>query len=190
VGELFTSFDDAWSHFVAREEPLESFFDQFPEDDSVEAEGWVVVPPTDVKREVLRLQAALEDVPGLEPIPQHFLHVWLRGRDGADVEALARGDPFPLAYRNVNCFHTAVFVEAQAQQLEDVAAPPEFLPHMTIAVVRGRPEVAPVRAAVTPLRDTDLGTHVVDELTRIAFPAGRTTVLQPWSVIERRSLRR
>ena len=190
MGELFTSFDDAWSHFVAREEPLESFFDQFPEDDSVEAEGWLIVPPTEVKREVRRLQAALENVAGLEPIPEHFLHVWLRGRHGADVEALAQANPFPVVYRNVNCFPTAVVVEAQAQQLEDVAAPPDFLPHMTIAVIRGRPEVAPVRAAVTPLRDTDLGTHVVDELARIAFPAGRTTVLQPWSVIERRSLRR
>ena len=188
MGELFTSFDDAWAHFVARDQPLESFFDQFPEEDD-EGEGWLIIPPPEVKREVLRLQAELEDVPGLEPSPHHFLHVWVRGQHGPDVEALAEGGPFELSYRRVNCFPTAVVVEAHAESLESVDAPDWFLPHLTIAVVRGAPDPNPVRDAVVPLRDADLGTTVVDELVYVRFPLSRSTVLQPWTVTERRSLR-
>jgi hypothetical protein len=189
VGELFTSFDAAWSHFLQRSEPLESFFDQFPEDEAYELDGWLIIPPPDVKREALRLQGSLEEVAALEPIPHHFLHVWLRGASGVDVEALADGEPFRLAYSKVNCFHTAVVVEAHAARLGEVAAPPEFLPHMTIAVIRGEPDAEPVRDAVLPLRDADLGATVVDELTHVRMPASRTTVLQPWTVSGRRALR-
>jgi 2'-5' RNA ligase len=186
--ELFTSFDQAWDHFLARTEPLESFFYQFPEEDT-EGEGWLIVPPPEVKREVLRLQGELEDVPGLELIPHHFLHVWLGRQHGPDVEELAGGGPFELAYRKASCFHTAVFVEAHAERLDEVDSPDTYLPHLTIAVARGAPDVQPVRDAVVPLRDGDLGTTLVDELVYARFPMSRSTVLQPWTVIERLPLR-
>ena len=188
MGDLFTTFDDAWQHFLAREEPLESFYDQFP-DEETDGEGWLVVPPPEVKREVLRLQAELEDVPGLEPIPHHFLHVWLGGRQGLDIEQLTEAGPFELAYPHVGCFHTAVFVEAHSERFEEVEAPEDYLPHLTIAVMRDAPDVGPVRDAVVPLRDADVGTVVVDEIVYARFPLSKTTVLQPWTVVERRSLR-
>lgn len=185
---LFTSFDDAWEHFLARDEPLESFFDQFPEEDT-EGEGWLIVPPPEVKREVLRLQGKLEEIAALDLSPHHFLHVWLGPQHGPDIEALAEGGPFELAYRNVGCFPTAVFVEAHAERFDEVDAPDTYLPHLTIAVVRGAPDVRPVRDAVVRLRDVDLGRVVVDELAYVRFPLSRSTVLQPWTVIERRPLR-
>ncbi len=33
MGELFTSFDESWSHFLGREEPLECMFDWLPEEE-------------------------------------------------------------------------------------------------------------------------------------------------------------
>ena len=190
MGELFTSFDDAWSHFLRRTDALESFFDQFPDDDAFELEGWLIVPPPEVKREALRLQAELEEVAGLEIVPHHFLHVWLNGPHGAAVHEVAEGGPFDVVYGNVNCLHTAVVVEAWSERLDAVVAPPTFLPHMTIAVVRGSPPVDPVRDAVVPLRSAACGRGVVRELVRVRVPAGRDTVLQPWRVIERLRLRR
>ena len=185
MGEWFTSFEDAWAHFVARDEPLESFFDQFEDEPGVEAEGWLIVPSPDVKREALRVQAALEDVAGLELVPHHFLHVWIRGTShGPDPSELAEEAPFELEYRGLTCFHTAVVVEAWSEAFDRVSAPPTFLPHMTLAVVRGEPDPEPVRAAVVPLRDVALGSQVVRQLVRVRFPAAKTTVLQPWSVID------
>ena len=35
-----------------------------------------------------------------------------------------------------------------------------------------------------------LGSFVVDELVRVQVPASRTTILQPWTVVERGSLLR
>ena len=59
MATLFTSFEDAWSDFLARTDPLESFFDQFPDDEEFVAEGLLVVPPGDVKRAAQRVQEAL-----------------------------------------------------------------------------------------------------------------------------------
>ena len=94
MGEWFTSFDDAWSSFLARSEPLESFFDEFPEDPSSVGEGWLIVPPTEIKHEAMRLLAELEGIPGLVAVPAHFFHVWLRGEHGPDLEPLLELGPF------------------------------------------------------------------------------------------------
>jgi hypothetical protein len=185
VGEWFTSFDEAWAHFVARAEPLESFFDQFEDDLDAVAEGWLIVPPPEVKREALRVQGALEDVPGLELVPHHFLHVWIRGTShGPDPDELAERAPFDVAYSRLNCFHNAVVVEVESRAFDEVAAPPTFLPHMTVAVVRGTPATEPVREAVEPLRDVDLGTAVARQLVRVGFPASKTTIFEPWTVLD------
>ena len=192
MGEWFTSFDDAWASFLAREEPLESFFDEFPDDPEFVTEGWVVVPPPAVKREALRVQPALE-LPELRIVPHHFLHAWLRsvhGGHGPDLEQLLQLTPFEVRVARVNCFHTAVVAEVEADALAGVSAPATFLPHLSLAYVDTPIDPQPVRDAVAPLRDTELGAFVVDELVRVRVPAARTTILQPCAVVERARLRR
>jgi hypothetical protein len=190
VGERFTSFDDAWSSFLSRSEPLESFFDEFPQDPSSLAEGWVIVPPAAVKHEALRLQAELERIPGLVPVPEHFFHVWLRGEHGPDLEPLLELGPFSLSLARLNCFHTAVVAEVDSPGIEGLDAPDTFLPHLSLAYVERPIGSQPVREALVPFRELSLGTFIVDELVRVRLPAGRTSVLQPWTVVERASLRR
>jgi len=190
VGEWFTSFDDAWSSFLARTEPLESFFDEFPEDPSSLAEGWVIVPPPEIKHEALRLQAELEGIPGLVAVPEHFFHVWLRDEHGPDLEPLLELGPFTLSLARLNCFHTAVVAEVESPGLERLDAPDTFLPHLSLAYFRGPLPAQPVRDALVRFRERSLGTFIVDELVRVRLPAGRTTVLEPWTVVERASLRR
>ena len=190
MGEWFTSFDDAWSSFLAREEPLELFFDEFPDDPSFVAEGWLVVPPPEVKREILRVQGALEDVRGLRIVPHHFLHLWLRGEDGADVDALAEHGPFDVALERIGCFHTAVVAEARADALDAVDAPDTFLPHVSLAYVELPIGPDDLRPVLLPLRERSLGSWTVDEVLRVRLPAGRTTILEPWTVVERLRLRR
>ena len=190
MGELFTSFDDAWSSFLARSDPLESFFDEFPDDPSALAECWLIVPPPEIKQEAMLLQAELEGIPGIVAVPEHFFHVWLRGEHGPDLEQLLELGPFSLSLARLNCFHTAVIAEVDSPGLERLDAPDTFLPHLSLAYV-GRPiEAQPVREALAPFRELSLGTFIVDELVRVRLPAGRTTVLQPWTVVERASLRR
>ena len=190
MGEWFTSFDDAWSYFLARTEPLEPFFEEFPEDPSSVAEGWVIVPPPEVRDEAMRLQAELEGIPGIVPVPEHFFHVWLRGEHGPDLEPLLELGPFTLNLARLNCFHTAVVAEVDSPGLERLDAPETFLPHLSLAYV-GTPLAAlPVREALVPFRELSLGTFIADELVRVRLPAGRTTILQPWTVVERASLRR
>ena len=188
MGERFTSFDDAWSSFLARSEPLESFFDEFPQDRSFVAEAWLVVPPPEVKRAAVRLQSALEDVPGLVVVPHHFLHVSIG--DGPDLDDLRELGPFELRLGRVNCFPAAVVAEVESPELDRVDAPPTFLPHLSLAYLEEPTAVDPVREVVLPLRDVSLGSFVVDELVRVQLPASRTTILQPWTVVERGSLRR
>jgi hypothetical protein len=190
VGEWFTSFDDAWSSFLARTEPLESFFEEFPDDPSSLAEGWLIVPPPKIKQEAMRLQVELEGIPGIVAVPEHFFHVWLRGEHGPDLEPLLELGPFSLSLARLNCFHTAVVAEVDSPGLERLDASDTFLPHLSLAYVRTPLAAQPVREAVVPFRDHSLGTFIVDELVRVRLPAGRTTVLQPWTVVERASLRR
>jgi hypothetical protein len=193
VGEWFTSFDDAWSSFLVRDEPLEPFFDRFPDDPSFVAEGWVIVPPPEVNRAALRVEGELEGLAGLTIVPHHFLHVWLwlRGdHDGPDLDQLLELPPFEVSLARLNCFHDAVVAEVESEELDRVDAPDTFLPHLSLAYAREPVDPGPVRETLLPLRDTALGTFVVDELVRVSLPAGRATILQPWTVVERFSLRR
>ncbi|HVM17134.1 MAG TPA: hypothetical protein VM290_06095 [Gaiellaceae bacterium] len=189
MGEWFTSFEDAWRHFLGREEPLESFHEKLEADPDAVGEGWLLVPPEEVRDAAGAVQERLAQFDFLALTPRHFLHVWLRARHGADVEALAAGPPFTVAYARVNCFHDAVVVEASAPRLDEVDAPPQFLPHMTLAYVRTAADPAPLRDVLVELRDEALGAGEVTELLRVRFPFSRSTVLEPWTVVERRSLR-
>jgi hypothetical protein len=195
VGAFFSSFDEAWSFFLGRTEPLEDFFAEFPDDDDAWAEGWLVEPSEEIKAAAQRLQKALAQFTWLFPVPDHFLHVWiaLSDRIGDAAEEWDDLEAFPIAYANVNCFHAAVVVEVEGPMQQLVAGTPyddpTFLPHMTLAVAREPASPAELRSVLASLRDAVLGRQVVEELTCVRFPAGRSTLFRPWSVERLVSLR-
>jgi hypothetical protein len=179
LGEYFTSFDDAWRAFLARSEPLESFYDEFT-GGSFDGEVWVIEPPPEVKRAALRLQGELEQFDFLELVPHHFLHVSVPPAAVREFH-----EPIDLEYSRVNCFHTAVVAEVDAPALRALDPAPTFLPHMTLAVVR-RPEAPDaLRGVLEPLRDTSFGRQRADELLRIHVELSRERGLQPWRVVGR-----
>jgi hypothetical protein len=51
-------------------------------------------------------------------------------------------------------------------------------------VTREKHDPDDLRRVVLPLREVELGTATVTELKRVRFPAARTTLLQPWAVVE------
>jgi len=191
VGRFFSSFSDAWEYFLARAEPLEWFFGDFPEDEDFVAEGWLIEPPSGIKQAARQLQEAFTGIEWVAAIPDHFLHVWLGGPIslGGHPATLAGSGAFELTYYRLNCFHSALVVEADAPELPrlvegtaiDAAT---FLPHMTIGVTREEHDPDDLRQVVLPLREVELGTATVTELKRVRFPAARTTLLQPWAVVE------
>jgi hypothetical protein len=190
VGRFFTSFDEAWQYFLGRAE-LEWFFGDFPQDEAFVAEGWVFVPPSEIKQAAQELQGAFASLEWLAPVPEHFLHVWLGGATSAGgwPHELRNTVAFDALYQRVNCFHSAVVVEVEAPQLRELIAGTQvdastFLPHMTIGVTREEHDPRELRTALLPLRNAELGGGQVTELTRIRFPAAQTTLLQPWTVIE------
>ena len=142
MGAFFSSFDEAWSFFLGRTEPLEDFFAEFPDDDDACVKGWMVEPPAEIKAAAHRLQEALAQVTWLVPVPDHFLHVaiGLSDRIGDVAEEWEDLEAFPITYANVNCFHAAVVVEVEGPMSQLVAGTPyddsTFLPHMTLAVAR------------------------------------------------------
>ena len=101
--------------------------------------------------------------------------------------------PFDLGLRRINCFHDAVVVEAVGDGPRDLVtrlvdaglsrvALDTFLPHLTLGVFEpGDP--APLREAVVPIREADLGRQSVTEATLCLLPASRTTILDPWEVV-------
>ena len=143
----------------------------------------MIVPPPELKRAVLRVQGALEDSPGLRIVPHHFLHVSL-----PHVHELE--EPFEVSVARVNCFPAAVVAEVGSETLDALDAPKTFLPHLSLAYVERPVEAGPVRTIVAPLRDTAFGSFVVDEVVRVRVPAAKATILEPWTVAERLSLRR
>jgi len=201
LGEFFTSFDDSWRHFLGREEPMESFLDEFLEEpEDVLLAGWLVALDPAVVPEVERVQAALAHLDWVRPIPDHFLHVWIGGvaypADPSAMEAefergraaLADAGPFSITYPRLNCFHTAVVAEAESEgprMVHELLWPERdrsvFLPHLTIAVPvePGPPE--PLRETLVPMRQTALGEQTVTELILCLVPASRRTILDPWA---------
>jgi 2'-5' RNA ligase len=195
VGRLFTSFESAWESFLARGEPLERFFDQFPLDPDFQAECWIVEPPGEIKRAARDLQEAFAGLGWIAPVPEHFLHVAL-GTPAALTrrrDRLSDRGAFEARYRRVNCFHSAIVVEVEAAELHDFVEgtqidPATFLPHMTIGVTREERDPIRLRQALLPLRDSDLGSATVTELKCVRFPAAQTTLFRPWSVVQVRPL--
>ena len=185
MGDWFTSFDDAWSAFVRRDVPLESFWDGFADDPDAFLDAWLLVPPPELKRAALRVQGVLEEVAGLRIVPHHFLHVSLPHDD--EVLEL---EPFEVVFARLNCFHCAVVAEVQSGALDGLDAPETFLPHLSLAYVEKPIEPGPVRELLAPIRATELGAFLVDEIVRVRVPAAKSTILSPWTVVDRISLRR
>ena len=184
---LFTSFADAWAQFLERDEPLESFWNEFPDDPTAALDVWLVVPPPEVKREALRVQGALEEIGGLRIVPHHFLHLALPDEQ---VDALAEHGPFAVRCERPELLSGRSRGRGRVRGARR-ARRARNLPSARLARVRRAADPSgPVREALVPLRRTGLGAFEVDELVRARVPAAKATVLQPWTVVERASLRR
>jgi hypothetical protein len=191
MGEFFSSFEDAWTAFATREEPLESFYDDFPDDPDHTLSGWLVEPSAEVKAAALEIQERLAPIAWLDPTPEHFLHTWIGLEPRIDEAWRSWGEMprFQATYERVNCFHTAVVIEVGGPLRQLVAGTPNdlptFLSHLTVAVVREPERPGELRDILVPLRETAFGAHDVDEVTLVSFPAAKSTVYQPWTVHRR-----
>jgi hypothetical protein len=183
VGELFTSFEDAWAAFLRRDEPLESFWNELPDDPDAVVDAWLIVSPPELKRAAMRAQGDLEDLRGVTIVPHHFLHVSL-------PHAHELEEPFEVDVTRVNCFPSAVVAEVESHGLGVLDAAETFLPHLSLAYVEAPVDPSRAREVVVPLRDSAFGSFVVDEVVRVRVPAAKATILSPWSVVERLTLRR
>jgi 2'-5' RNA ligase len=127
VGRFFTSFDEAWEFFLDRDEELEDFFAQFPEEETFLL-GWLLRPGDAVVQAVAEVQRSFAQLDWIIAVPDHFLHAWIAGialarrrplSDEVRValeraqRAWAGATPFVVSYRRVNCFHSAVVVEVE-----------------------------------------------------------------------------
>lgn len=188
MGELFSSFEEAWRCFLERRDPLEGFFDEFPDDESSFLEGWLVEPSDEIKAAAGPIQEKLSRFPWLLPVPDHFLHVWigLGERIGDGWQRWTELEPVEVGYARLNCFHAAIVIEVAGPLRQLVEGTPNdlptFLPHMTVAVTREPASPEPLREVLAPVRETVLGSEVVREVKRVRFPAARTTLYRPWSV--------
>ena len=95
--------------------------------------------------------------------------------------------PFAAEFRRVNCFHSAVVVEASGafgRLVEESSLDrATFLLHLTIAVTRERHDPVALRDVIQARRDVNLGEATVDEVKLVRFPASRTTLFRPWETI-------
>ena len=78
MGELFRSFEDSWRFFLERTEPMESFFELFPERDATFC-GWLIPLADQLKPRVAEVQHPLRNVSWMRLLPAHFLHVSVSG---------------------------------------------------------------------------------------------------------------
>jgi 2'-5' RNA ligase len=211
VGRYFATFEEAWSFFLTRDEPLEEFFGQLPDRESFIL-CWLL--PFD-RRLVPRIRTAQGSFAALEwitPQPEHFLHTSIaavavspRPPTADEITAAAEAarrawsgvKPFHVHYLRVNCFHDAVVVEVSGEgpktlveRLVDEGAvdtvdPEVFLPHVTIGAFNERGNASALRHRLTQIRDLDVGTQQVLEAQLCVVPAARTTILTPWTVAAR-----
>jgi hypothetical protein len=151
----------------------------------------LIEPSPAVKAGALRIQEHLRHLAWLAPIPDHFLHVWFGEARvlGERTKSWAGGGSPEIEYRNVNCLHSAVVVEAHApglaRMIEGTGLDADtFLPHLTIAVTREEHDPEELRELLIPLRETNIATEAAAEVKRVRVPAARTTFLQPWEVLE------
>jgi 2'-5' RNA ligase len=199
VGELFDSFDESWSHFLGRQEPLESFVDRIPAREDATVAVWLVPLEPRLAPAVASVQRRLPSLPWLRPLPAHFLHVTVASFGFLDAAADVRGlvergeialrglEPFGLGYPRLNCFHEAVVAEVESEGIHEAAARMRtasgpFLPHLSLAYTTAPGPPGELRDLLRRIRETDLGAQQVSELLLCLVPASRTTILAPWTV--------
>lgn len=140
------------------------------------------------------IQESFRELDWIAPLPDHFFHVWVGATQELDLDAASRvwADvaPFPIVYRGANCFHDAAIIEAHTQGVAALVERgfPEanlslLLPHMSIGYMRRSEAADPLRGALGPFHDVELGTGVADELLLCDVPVARSTFLQPWRVV-------
>lgn len=178
MGKRFTSFDDAWTHFLRRTEPLESFYASLPDDAAATIDRWIAEPPEPVKDAAQRLQESFAGLSWIAPVPRHFLHVTLR--PGIDWSSMA---PFEAEFGRVCCFPVAVVAEAGAPALEELVGDPFFLPHLSLGYFREPHDAEQLRRTIAPLREAQLGSGVVHEVSLVRIPVAKSRLLEPWSVL-------
>ena len=168
---------------------------------------------------VQEVQAAFSRLEWIVPQPSYFLHISLgavafgrRCPTGQEIASAlerarrvwARASGFEVAYRRINCFHSAVVVEVEGdgprllvkKLVEDnywgnvqIEAPlaavrlETYLPHLTIGSIKGANDPGLLKQALIPLRDCELGKQRVAEASLCLIPASRMTILSPWKVV-------
>jgi hypothetical protein len=158
-------------------------------------EGWIVEPPSDVKAAAASVQRRLEGFEWLQLVPEHFLHVWMGVPERLDnaPQRWPGVDRFNVTYGGPNCFHSAVVLEVTAPIRQLVVGTkndvPQFLPHMTVAVTRVEHEPRALRDVLRGLRGRVRKQQTVSEAKLVRFPAARSTLFQPWEVLETVRLR-
>jgi len=206
VGRFFTSFDEAWEFFLARETDLEDFFAAFPPDDHVIL-GWLLQLDPRLRPAAKDTQRSFAHLEWVTLLEESFLHVWLSGiathrpttaEIGSFVERAERAwagvAPFDLRYPRINCFHDGVVVEAEGdgprrlvRQLIETGMSrvvlETFLPHVTLGTFNAPHDPTPLRQVLVPRRETALGEQRVNEALLCVIPASRTTILDPWEVV-------
>jgi 2'-5' RNA ligase len=113
---------------------------------------------------------------------------------------------FDVTYPRINCFHPAVVAEVEGkgprllaegliedgywETIDIEGAQPlsgqrleTYLPHVSIGYVEGANDPEPLRDALIPLRESNLGSQRVSEASLCLMPASRTTLLSPWEVV-------
>jgi hypothetical protein len=158
-------------------------------------EGWIVEPPPDVKAAASVVQERLREFDWLQLVPEHFLHVWVGvpERLGNAPQRWPGVGRFDVTYGGPNCFHNAVVLEVTAPIRQLVVGTkndvPTFLPHMTVAVTRVEHEPRALRDVLGGLRGSVRKQQPVTEAKLVRFPAARSTLFQPWDVLETVRLR-
>ena len=209
MGRLFATFAEAWEFFLAREEPLESFFADLPEGESYVL-AWLLGFDAALVPRIQVVQRAFGQLPWITPQPAHFLHTSIAAvsvsrakPNNAEIRAVVEraqevwsGVPtFEVEYARVNCFHDAVVVEAAGAGPRILALrlveagyeinPTVFLPHVTIGAFNAPADPSPLREALVPLRDSVIGKQQIVDAQLCVVPASRTTILSPWEVVGR-----
>jgi hypothetical protein len=87
----------------------------------------------------------------------------------------------------------ASVIQAAFRDLDWIAPPPEHFLHVSVWVgatdelsigYARRSEAAdPLRTALRPFREVDLGTGIVDEVLLCDVPVAKSTFLRPWRLI-------
>jgi hypothetical protein len=75
IGKWFESYDEAWTHLLTRETPLEDFWAVLPEREGSILALWLIEPPPQVKDAVHDLLARLGELERVAVVPEHFLHI-------------------------------------------------------------------------------------------------------------------